>query len=193
MRIIQIIFIFFAFIPCYAQYNCNCDYKTSDTLFYKRMLRLENKELAEVAKTRTEVVKDTLNLDSLVYNYYENGNIYTRLPYKDGKLCGFYEQYFSNGQLAYRNYFINGKSIDGYYFFYDIDGSIREEGRLKNDHYIGDRIIYVFREPFKKYTYSRKGKLLRVKAWNEIKNRWEKTGFNMEIIEIANQKYEFID
>jgi len=125
MKRVCIIVIFLAFIPCYAQYSC--DYNVSDY-----MIMLVKQEWDEIKKIHKEVIKDTLKLDSLVLGFYENGNLYTRIPYKNGTHCGFYEQYYSNGQICFRKYRIEGKIADGYYYYYAIDGSIQREGKYKN-------------------------------------------------------------
>ncbi len=180
-------------VSCYAQDVCTCDYKTSDTSFLNHLLRLEKNEWNLINGGYQKTVKDTLNLDSLVLNYYRGGALYMRTPYQNGKKCGFYEQYYSNGQLSRRIYMKDNKPIDGYYYSYSIDGSIREEGRYRNGYPVGIWISYIFREPFKKYTYSNTGKLKRVRKWNDHKNRWEKTGFHMQIIETNEKRYEIIE
>ncbi len=121
--------------------------------------------LAKITETRI-IIKDTLGLDSLKLYYFENGNLYKRVPYKNGKINGYYEEYYYNGQLKARERRIDNYVEDGYCYYYAIDGSIVVEGKYKNGKQVGKWIHYVFREPFKIRYYNKKGELKKVKEWS---------------------------
>lgn len=142
------------------------------------MVRLGEQEWKKIKETSRVIVKDTLGLDSLLLVYYKNGQLYSREPYKNGKLCGYYEEYYSNGQLRFREYRkIGGIPEDCYFYCYDIDGSILQEGKIKNGVQVGVWIHYTFRAPFKQYIYSNNGKLKKIKTWDEDLKKWKRTGF----------------
>ncbi len=186
---VQIVVVFSFLVPCYAQKNNHCDYDTGDSSFRESIMQL-SKQDEMVKKGLMKTIKDTLGLDSLVLTYYETKQLHYRRPFKNGRCCGWSEDYYSNGQLCNRVYFIDGLPEDGYCYVYEIDGSIYKVGKYKNGVPNGDWITYVFRKPFKKYTYSSKGKLKKVKHWDVNKKRWKKTGFHYEVIETETIKYE---
>ena len=54
-------------------------------------------------------------------------------PYNDkGQPHGYWEQYYSNGQLSYRGKFINGKK-EGYWEDYWRNGELHFRGNYVND------------------------------------------------------------
>ena len=54
--------------------------------------------------------------------FYENGQLSSKVNYKDGKEDGLYEMYYENGQLQYKANFKDGKMEDGSLESYDKDG-----------------------------------------------------------------------
>lgn len=181
-----------------AQKVCICDYNISDTVFFYYIMTQEQNEWEEIKKTYSKVIQDTMNLDSLVLSYYENGKLYRRVPYMGGTCCGYYEEYYSNGQLHYRVHMNNGKISDGKYYYYGIDGSITEEGNCKNGVRVGIWYVYVFRQLFKKYTYKSDGRIKSVHMWNVEKSRWERIGISGTKITITDESgnykvYEYYD
>lgn len=181
-----------------AQKVCNCDYNIYDTVFSNYIVTQEQNEWTEIKKIYSKVIQDTMNLDSLVLSYYENGKLYRRVPYKGGAYCGYYEEYYSNGQLHYRIHMDNGKISDGRYYYYGIDGSIIEEGNCKNGVRVGTWYVYVFRQLFKKYNYKPDGRIKSIHMWNIEKSRWERIGVSATTITIIdesgnNKVYEYYD
>ena len=41
--------------------------------------------------------------------YYSNGNLHYKGNYTNGKIHGYWEQYYYNGKLYYKGNFVNGK------------------------------------------------------------------------------------
>ena len=123
----------------------------------------------------TELILDTLGLDSLVLSYFQNGNLYERKPYFKGKIHGRYELYYYNGQLRHRQYFINGSQIDGNYYYYDIKGAILEEGQIKNGNVIGYSKYYVCDNLFWIRKFDKKGNFKQLYVRDDEKLRWKKS------------------
>lgn len=126
---------------------------------------------------KTVVLIDTLGVDSLIQVYYNNGHLFYQIPYLNGRQNGWREQYHENGAIWTKELMINGKTVDGYNIAYSENGKIYQEGYFKNGHEIGKWKEYKSDgKPFKIYIYNRKGDWIKLKVWNEEKQRWEKTG-----------------
>ena len=142
----------------------------------------------QIFKNRVEqpiyhrTVIDTLCYDSICFSYFPNGQIKRIDPYIDGVLNGYAESYHFNGQLECRVRMINGKEKDGYIIFYNEDGSIRTEGKMKNGKQVGNWYNSPYGGLFSKRTYNSKGILVDEKRWNGDKKRWER-GFKATIFE----------
>jgi len=110
--------------------------------------------------------------------YYENGNVQTKLNYKNGKKDGECLSYYKNGQLKfkveykndalwniYESYGSTGNKLDfgsikdgeGYIKKYDSDGVLNEEGTVKKGFKEGVWKSYLKGSPFYMKTY-KKGK-----------------------------------
>lgn len=64
--------------------------------------------------------------------YYDNGQLYERRNYEDGKLEGLLEEYRQNGQLRMSNNYKNGKRVDGPEYTYHPSGKIFMSKDYKN-------------------------------------------------------------
>ena len=126
---------------------------------------------------RTIVIIDTLGVDSLKQVYYNNGKLFYQIPYLNGKQNGWKEQYHKNGAIWTKELMINGKTVDGYNIAYLENGKIYQDGYFKNGHEIGKWYEYSSDgKPYKIYIYNRRGQWIKLKVWNEEKQRWEKSG-----------------
>lgn len=113
--------------------------------------------------------------DSIHEIYYSNGKLFFRVPYCDGEMNGWYEQYNLSGNLYFRDFYLHGYRIDGYKVTYDDNGHIFQEGFMKNGHEVGKWYVYFGNgSPFKCYIYNKKGKLIKTKEWNRNTQTWEK-------------------
>jgi antitoxin component YwqK of YwqJK toxin-antitoxin module len=61
---------------------------------------------------------------------------------KQGKAHGYWEDYYSNGNVFYKGYYHNGKR-HGYWEFYNFDGFLTQKGNYDNGDRIGLWEIYV--------------------------------------------------
>jgi antitoxin component YwqK of YwqJK toxin-antitoxin module len=63
--------------------------------------------------------------------FIENGNIYCRIPYKEGKIDGIVEKFYENKNIRWRTSYKEGK-IDGIEECFDEEGNINENRVWKN-------------------------------------------------------------
>jgi len=64
--------------------------------------------------------------------FYENGNIYRRAPYKEGKEDGIAEVFYENGNIEWRTTYKEGKEDGIEEWFYE-NGNIRRRTPYKGD------------------------------------------------------------
>jgi len=57
--------------------------------------------------------------------YFSNGQLWFKGNYIDDKRDGYWEVYYSNGQLWFKGNYIDDKR-DGYWEWYNRDGNLRE-------------------------------------------------------------------
>ena len=57
--------------------------------------------------------------------YWSNGELWYKGNFKDGKKDGYWEFYHDNGELACKGYYKDGKQ-DGYWEWYYDNGELRE-------------------------------------------------------------------
>ncbi len=146
-----------------------------DNYSIMELTKLDDRNSIEIQKSSViphKIIRDTLGLDSLIFAYFKDGVLYKRLPYKNGKLNGRFEEYYFNGQLKYRVYYENGIQINGLCYVYNINGSIYSISNIKNGYEYGYTRIYINDEIFKIRKYDKKGKLKRLYNWNEFKKKW---------------------
>ena len=67
----------------------------------------------------------------IVVDYYENGQLWTKVNGKDGKEDGLYEKYHENGQLRIKGNLKDGK-LDGLTERYDENGQLKDKICFKN-------------------------------------------------------------
>ena len=67
----------------------------------------------------------TGNRDGYWEEYYSNGNLSAKGHYKNGVRSGYWEQYYTNGNLWYKGSYKNGKKV-GYWEYYYYDGNLDE-------------------------------------------------------------------
>ena len=70
-------------------------------------------------------------------DYHDNGQLFQKGTYKDGKLNGPYEEYYDNGQLEGKGTFKDGV-MDGPSEGYHYNGQLREKGTLKDNEKCGE-------------------------------------------------------
>ena len=122
------------------------------------------------------MIVDKPGADSIIQEFYNNGNLFFHVPYKGGKQNGWYEQYHENGAIWTKELRIDGKTVDGYNVAYHDNRTIYQSGCFKNGHQAGKWCCYSSDDkPFKIYIYNRNGSRIKLKVWNEEKQRWEKS------------------
>ena len=65
------------------------------------------------------------------YTYYDNGQIWTEIPYKGGKQHGVEKRYYENGQISLEQFYVNGE-IQGIQKSYYKNGQLESEKPYKN-------------------------------------------------------------
>lgn len=135
-----------------------------------------NKNVSLRCKTHV-TISDTLGCDSIVMIYYPNGQLYFKVPYKNGFQNGWKEDFHQNGSIIGKELMVNGKVVDGLNIFYWDNGIIAQKGFNKNGVQVGKWYHYTKEgDLFKLYYYKRNGQIKRVKEWNPIKKKWIKSG-----------------
>lgn len=125
-----------------------------------------------------EVIKDTLNCDSIVQVFYKNGQLFYRIFYKNGFRTGWYEQFHQNGAIWCKFLYNGGKIVDGLNIGYSENGQINQIGYFKNGNEIGKWYTYTEDgRQFKVYKYNKRGRLVSVKFWDDEKKKWIREGF----------------
>lgn len=154
-----------------------------------------------------KVIKDTLNVDSLVQWYYHSGGLYQQVTYKNGKENGVKETYHPNGQFCKKEMFVNGFIewdyftvyynqnwyfyVNGFrvyghsYITYDRYGKpdyISYIGKYKRDSIKIDK-QYCYGEPCSLMIYneSKKGKLIKEYNWIEKTQTWQQRWYHIPI------------
>ncbi len=168
---------FFPFL-CNAQdkglvdYNDNIDsirYVNAGKLFDKQMKMYKDLYI------NTRTIIDTLGADSVQFTYYNNKNVGSITPYKNGEINGYCEFYYFNGQLSSRTRFIDGIQVDGFVMNFNIDGSIYSEGYVKNGKRNGYWYIYIFGYLSERIYYKNNIEIeSKVRIWDSNKKKWKK-------------------
>jgi len=129
-----------------GEYVRRISLKESETpkkkLFVPRRLSGENSKWFELNKINNEKYGKPINQythdglkTGMWEDYWDNGQLSNKGPYKNGKADGIWEYYYENGQLnikgLYKNYL-----RDGIWEFYDEDGSLREKSLYDNGNMI---------------------------------------------------------
>ena len=117
---LSLILIPFVEFSCYGQ--------NEDTLSEKQRSKLEDNEIT--MRTHAEVsyaIKrcDTLGADSVILQFFPNGQLYSQKPYKDGTINGTWYKYNSNGTLNSQDSYKDGVLQNDYRVEYDIFGFVR--------------------------------------------------------------------
>ena len=117
---LSLILIPFVEFSCYGQ--------NEDTLSEKQRSKLEDNEIK--MRTHAEVsyaIKrcDTLGADSVILQFFPNGQLYSQKPYKDGTINGTWYKYNSNGTLNSQDSYKDGVLQNDYRVEYDIFGFVR--------------------------------------------------------------------
>jgi antitoxin component YwqK of YwqJK toxin-antitoxin module len=122
------------------------------------------------------VVLDTLGYDSLGQVLYRSGKLYYQVPFKNGKVNGWYEEFYENGTISGKKLRVDGIVVDGENIFYWDNGAIYQKGYYKNGHQVGK--WYDFDkdgQPFYLQYYNKKGIPIKAWRWNSEKKKWEKS------------------
>ncbi len=120
---------------------------------------------------------DTLGVDSIRQVFYKNGKLFFKVPYNNGKQNGWYEQYHENGTVWQKELRINGKVVDGFNVALYDNGRTYQKGYFRNGHEVGKWYCYTSDgKPSKIFTYNRKGGWVKLKVWNEERQKWVKSG-----------------
>jgi len=121
------------------------------------------------------VIRDSLGYDSLVQEFFSNGQLFYQMPYRNGLQNGWSEQFHRNGAVSGKSLWINGRIIDGLNIFFWENGYIHQKGNYRNGHQIGKWYSYSLDgKPMSIYIYNKKGELIKMKDWDEEKGKWVK-------------------
>jgi len=74
--------------------------------------------------------------------YYPNGDIYRRIPYKEGRIDGLEEWFWENGNVRARTPYKAGL-FHGQEMFYDEDGNITEIRVWKDGELIEENLTII--------------------------------------------------
>ena len=74
--------------------------------------------------------------------YYDNGQLSSKVIYKDGQRDGPYEFYHNNGQLGLKMTYKDGEPEDGLFESYDENGQLMARGNWHMDKECGEWIEY---------------------------------------------------
>jgi antitoxin component YwqK of YwqJK toxin-antitoxin module len=111
--------------------------------------------------------------------FYENGNILTRTPYKEGKIDGIAEHFWPNGNIRWRTPYVGGK-LDGIAEVFYPNGKIRrrtpyrdgEKDGIAEDFFKNGNIN--FRAPYKEGKkggiqtfYDEQGYITKTRVWKD--------------------------
>lgn len=131
---------------------------------------------SQISPDFVRVVSDTLGYDSLRQVLYPSGQLFFQVPYKNGKVNGWYEQYHENGAIAYKQFRINDTIVDGYYVYNSQNGTVSEKGYFKNGHQVGKWYNYYSSgEPSYLVYYNKKGIPVKRMKWISERNKWKRT------------------
>lgn len=122
-----------------------------------------------------KTIIDTLGYDSLQQYFYRDGKLFYQVPYKNGKVNGWYEQFHPNGSVYMKELRIDGEIADGYNVSYSDKGVILQKGYFKNGYQVGK--WYEYTEDgnlFEIYLYNKEGVLISLKRWNEKEKKWQR-------------------
>ncbi len=72
--------------------------------------------------------------------YYDNRNLYSEIPYKNGKIDGIAKDYYDNRNLKSETSYKNGK-IDGIVKYYNEDGNLALYITYENDEAISGECV----------------------------------------------------
>ena len=75
------------------------------------------------------------------YRYYDNGQLHSKVTYKEGKEDGPWIEYHKNGKLDFKGTYKDGKR-GGPWVYYHKDGQLRYKGNWKNDKRDGPWVSY---------------------------------------------------
>ena len=82
------------------------------------------------------VYKKGREVSKTVVTFHENGQLWDKVNYKDGKKTGVEVRYYENGQLRSRGNFKNGKELGLWEWFYE-NGQLRSRGNYKDGEPVG--------------------------------------------------------
>jgi len=117
----------------------------------------------DTKSNRRVVIQDTLGHDSLVQEFFSNGQLFYQMPYRDGLQNGWSEQFHRNGAVSGKSLWVNGRVIDGFNIYYWDNGSVNEKGYYKNGHLIGKWYVYSpDGEAMSIYIYHKNGELVKM-------------------------------
>ena len=74
-----------------------------------------------------------------IFNYFENGQLEFRENWIDGVRSGLFEWFYENGQLQYRGNYTDGVQ-DGLVEFFDEDGNLTETRTYRNGELIEENL-----------------------------------------------------
>lgn len=184
-KCVYVVLIIFLCESCRCKYDFySRNYWMTDTictvqkdLYFKEYNKL-SKEMYfnKLSDIKSFIVLDTLGFDSLEISTYNNGMIHSKIPYKKGVKYGIVEYYYANGQLHFRDKYIDGKIIDGFSYSLHINGNISHFGKMKDGYQYGVWILNdIMGEPSAKIKYKKYGVPYKWYKWDDNKNTWRKS------------------
>lgn len=130
---------------------------------------------SQISPTYVRVVCDTLGYDSLRQILYPSGKLFYQVPYKNGKINGWYEQYHENGAISGKELRVNETIVDGYNIYYWDNGTVSEKGYYKGGHQVGKWYEYYPNGALAYLViYNKEGILIERKQWINEKKKWIK-------------------
>jgi len=109
---------------------------TSFSIFAEREVDIDKIKYDDKKELGYVNYKDD-ELDGLIKEYYENGQIKSEMYYKSGNLDGPATEYYENGQVYIQESYKDGE-LDGESFNFNEDGSLRSKAVYKNGELVGD-------------------------------------------------------
>ncbi|MFT5823911.1 MAG: antitoxin component YwqK of YwqJK toxin-antitoxin module [Crocinitomix sp.] len=135
-------------------------------------VRLFSKEINRDVPVYSNTKVALFESDSVFKEYYENGQLFFKVPINNGLQNGWYVQYHKTGQEFFRNYRVNGEIQDGTYYELYSNGNVYRECHYKNGVEHGTWTCYTpDGSQFKQYIFN-KGSWVSEKKWNKEKEKW---------------------
>ncbi|MAJ24635.1 MAG: hypothetical protein CMP36_03905 [Rickettsiales bacterium] len=153
-HLLIILSLLFTSIICSKDIDFN-DLQKRDGLFYEKF-KEEPFSGKVVGRRRGNIVEGQIEGEWLVYN---NGQLWIKSNYKDGKRDGEWVRYYASGQLHIKINYKEGKT-DGVYIFFNKNGTLQKKGNFKLGKKDGECFEYYMSGQLRKTQIYKNGKLI---------------------------------